>query len=69
MTTSSEFADASVPTSVANAHGGSVGVVHTQFMDFDEPLHLSSGHTLPAYRLAIETYGELNADASNAVLI
>ena len=69
MTTTSEFTDAPVPTSVANAHGGSVGVVQTQFMDFDEPLHLSSGHTLPSYRLAIETYGELNADASNAVLI
>ena len=69
MTTTSEFTDAPVPTSVSNAHGGSVGVVRTQFMDFDEPLHLSSGHTLPHYRLAIETYGKLNADASNAVLI
>jgi homoserine O-acetyltransferase len=48
---------------------GSVGVVHTQFLQFNEPLSLSSGHTLNAYELAIETYGTLNADASNAVLI
>jgi homoserine O-acetyltransferase len=48
---------------------GSVGVVHTQFLQFNEPLALSSGHTLNAYELAIETYGTLNADASNAVLI
>ena len=48
---------------------GSVGVVHTQFLHFDEPLPLASGHTLSSYDLAIETYGKLNADASNAVLI
>jgi homoserine O-acetyltransferase len=48
---------------------GSVGVVHTQFLHFDEPLPLASGHTLSSYDLAIETYGTLNADASNAVLI
>ena len=49
--------------------GGSVGVVHTRFMHFDEPLVLESGHTINAYDLAVETYGTLNADASNAVLI
>jgi homoserine O-acetyltransferase len=48
---------------------GSVGVVYTQFLHFDEPLPLASGNTLTTYDLAIETYGELNADASNAVLI
>ncbi|MCM0035321.1 MAG: homoserine O-acetyltransferase [Burkholderiaceae bacterium] len=47
----------------------SVGVVHTQFLHFDVPLPLVSGHTLSSYDLAIETYGTLNADASNAVLI
>ena len=52
----------------AVAHG-SVGVVHTQYMHFDEPLPLVSGQTLEAYGLAIETYGTLNAQASNAVLI
>jgi homoserine O-acetyltransferase len=52
----------------AGAHG-SVGVVHTQYMHFEEPLPLVSGQTLEAYDLAIETYGTLNAQASNAVLI
>ena len=33
------------------------------------PLPLASGHTLSVYDLAIETYGTLNAHASNAVLI
>ena len=47
----------------------SVGVVHTQFLHFDEPLPLASGHTLSSYDLAIETYGSLNSEASNAVLI
>lgn len=47
----------------------SVGVVHTQFLHFDAPLPLVSGHTLSSYDLAIETYGTLNAEASNAVLI
>lgn len=48
---------------------GSVGVVHTQFLHFDTPLPLVSGNTLSSYDLAIETYGTLNVEASNAVLI
>lgn len=47
----------------------SVGIVHTQFLHFDEPLPLLSGQSLASYDLAIETYGTLNADATNAVLI
>lgn len=47
----------------------SVGVVHTQFMHFDEPLLLESNQVLSQYDLAIQTYGTLNADRSNAVLI
>ena len=47
----------------------SVGIVQPQFLDFSEPLTLASGAVLPAYTLAIETYGTLNADHSNAVLI
>ena len=53
----------------AAPQAGSVGVVHTQFLHFDEPLLLESGLTIDAYDLAVETYGTLNADASNAVLI
>lgn len=33
------------------------------------PLELTSGSTLPEYELVYETYGELNADKSNAILI
>ena len=38
-------------------------------MLFDAPLPLSSGASIGGYRLAYETYGKLNADKSNAVLI
>ncbi|HEX2520403.1 MAG TPA: homoserine O-acetyltransferase, partial [Castellaniella sp.] len=48
---------------------GSVGYVSPQFLSFDEPLTLSSGHVLSSYTLAVETYGELNAARSNAVLV
>ena len=57
------------PHALTAAAHGSVGVVTTQYMHFDEPLPLVSGQTLEAYDLAIETYGTLNAQASNAVLI
>jgi len=36
---------------------------------FDQPLKLRSGATLPSYELAYETYGKLNAARSNAVLV
>jgi len=38
-------------------------------MSFSEPLPLKSGAVLPAYSLAYETYGTLNAERSNAVLV
>ena len=40
-----------------------------QTAHFDEPLALASGASLRAYDLAYETYGMLNADKSNAILI
>jgi len=46
-----------------------VGIVTPQVAKFDEPLELRSGKVLPSYELVYETYGELNADKSNAVLI
>src|SRR5690554_4325414 len=48
---------------------GSVGFVTPQVIGFDEPLELTSGQILPQYELAVETYGELNAERSNAVLV
>ena len=47
----------------------SVGVVTPQTAHFDEPLVLRSGARLESYDLVYETYGELNADCSNAVLV
>lgn len=38
-------------------------------MQFDAPLPLQSGSAIRGYSLAYETYGTLNADRSNAVLI
>ena len=38
-------------------------------MHFEEPLPLQGGASIHHYDLAYETYGELNADGSNAVLV
>jgi homoserine O-acetyltransferase len=47
----------------------SVGVVVRQYAHFDTPLHLRGGGVLPAFTIAYETYGTLNRDRSNAILI
>lgn len=47
----------------------SVGLVAPETMVFHEPLTLACGRTLLDYQLVVETYGELNAAKSNAVLI
>ncbi|HYC41487.1 MAG TPA: homoserine O-acetyltransferase [Noviherbaspirillum sp.] len=47
----------------------SIGIVSPKSMHFPEPLTLRSGATLSDYTLMYETYGTLNADRSNAVLI
>jgi homoserine O-acetyltransferase len=47
----------------------SVGLVVAQTLQFDQPLALACGRELPSYELVYETYGELNAARSNAVLI
>jgi homoserine O-acetyltransferase len=48
---------------------GSVGEVAPQRAGFLEPLILKGGRTLASYELVYETYGTLNADRSNAVLV
>ena len=48
---------------------GSIGHVTPQQMRFSEPLPLKSGAVLPDYTLVYETYGTLNAERSNAVLV
>lgn len=46
-----------------------VEVSSRQYVTFDQSLRLQSGKTLEGFTLAYETYGTLNADASNAILI
>ncbi|MCY1271368.1 Homoserine O-succinyltransferase [compost metagenome] len=47
----------------------SVGLVSPSVQRFSEPLALACGRSLSDYELVYETYGELNAERSNAVLI
>ena len=51
------------------AAAGSVGIVTPLTQRFEQPLELACGRTLPGYDIVYETYGTLNADRSNAVLI
>jgi homoserine O-acetyltransferase len=65
----------STPTTTRRTTGarpyqpGSVGIVKREYAHFDETLYLRCGKTLSPFTLAYETYGELNADRSNAILI
>jgi len=54
---------------VSEAEQGSVGIVEVQRMRFAQPLALRSGASIADYELVYETYGELNAQRSNAVLV
>jgi len=47
----------------------SIGIVSAKRAHFDTPLIFRSGAVLPRYELVYETYGRLNADKSNAILI
>lgn len=47
----------------------SVGLVQPRTIHFDTPLILANGRLLDSYDLVVETYGELNDQRSNAVLI
>jgi len=51
------------------SENSSVGIVAPKIAHFSEPLTLKSGEVLPQFHLIYETYGELNADKSNAVMI
>jgi homoserine O-acetyltransferase/O-succinyltransferase len=52
---------------LSTAH--SIGIVSAQRASFGTPLVFRSGAVLPHYELVYETYGKLNADKSNAILI
>jgi homoserine O-acetyltransferase len=47
----------------------SVGIVSARRAQFETPLTFKSGAVLPRYDLVYETYGTLNADKSNAILV
>jgi homoserine O-acetyltransferase/O-succinyltransferase len=47
----------------------SVGLVTAKTLAITQPIDLDCGRSLPSYDLVYETYGELNADKSNSVLI
>jgi homoserine O-acetyltransferase len=54
------------------AEDGCIGIVETQYYTFAEPPHelaLECGKTLGPVTLAYETYGALNAEKSNAILV
>lgn len=55
-----------MPTAIT---ADSVGLVTPRVANFTAPLKLVCGRTLTDYQLIYETYGTLNADGSNAVLI
>ena len=51
---------------------GSAGIVQTEFADLfapSSPMRFASGQELGSVRVAYETYGKLNADASNAIFV
>lgn len=47
----------------------SVGIVIPSSAHFDQPIRLTSGEVIDQFDLVFETYGKLNADRSNAVLV
>ncbi len=54
------------------AEKGSVGIVETQYYTFAQPPHeivLENNQKLGPITLAFETYGNLNHDKSNAILL
>ena len=59
-----------VPSTLPGYAGGKVRamIVHRHKVVFDS-ISLDSGETLTPVEVAYESYGELNADKSNAVLI
>jgi homoserine O-acetyltransferase len=51
------------------ASSKSIGIVQTQYFTLKEELILESGEVLSPVTLAYETYGMLNTDKSNAILV
>jgi homoserine O-acetyltransferase len=47
----------------------SVGIVETKYYTIEEPINLDSGAVLQGVEVAYETYGELDKENSNAILV
>ncbi len=67
--TEEKYEDNPTLTSLKHLDPTSVGIVIPKKVHFDEILTLESGQELNGFDLMIETYGQLNADKSNAILI
>lgn len=52
-----------------NTPTNSVGIVSSQIIEFNNPIDLQCGITLSSYELMVETYGKLNKNKDNAILI
>ena len=65
----SSFAATTGGSAAGATQGRSVGAVVAQRAQFDTPLPLACGRSLPRYELAYETYGTLDAARANAVLV
>ena len=48
---------------------GSIGTVSTRYYRHPSPLQLESGEVLPSVTIAFETYGKLNREKNNAILV
>jgi uncharacterized protein YggT (Ycf19 family) len=58
-----------VPVTMTAQDDNSVGLVSPELFRYEQPFTLQNGAVLQGFDLVYETYGELNQDASNAVLI
>ena len=54
---------------MSSTHANSLGVIEPQLYRHTEAFLLQNGEQLHGYELVFETYGTLNAEKSNAILI
>ncbi|MEX0326210.1 MAG: homoserine O-acetyltransferase [Puniceicoccaceae bacterium] len=57
------------PTETTEESPGEIGIVQWKDFHWREPFTFDSGDEIPGFTLRYETYGKLNAEKSNAILI